>query len=100
MPTKPSIWTSREVHFKPFPRTDDTLWEAFFDDLADHYYDRSALVGRYVEPAISARGLTVHVAGLPWWMPGWWARRTVASIAARNGVGGSARFVVERTVLL
>lgn len=95
----PSIWTDRGVIFEPTPRTTEAEWDAFFEALPDHYWSRPGFVRRFLEPCISSCEREVHVTGLPWWMPGWWARRTVANIAARHGVGGDARSIVVRTVL-
>lgn len=93
------IWTDRGVEFTPFPRTTEAEWDAFFDALVDHYWERPGAVRRFLEPGFSSCGLVVYVTGLPWWMPKWWARRTIANIAARSGVGGHARCIVERVVL-
>ncbi len=49
---------------------------------------------------ISARERVVHLGGWPWWVPKWYARRSLAAVAASSGVGGSATFVIERTVLV
>lgn len=94
-----NIWTARSVHFTPFPHTSDADWERFIDALAEHYYDPTALVGRWGSPSVGARSGVALVSGLPWWMPSWWARRTVATIAATCGLGGDAEYHVERAVL-
>lgn len=95
-----SAWTNREIQFVPHERTTDENWDAFFDELPCHYWDRPGLIRRLLEPSISSSNRTIHVSNLPWWMPAWWARRTVANIAAKNGVPGSAYYVVERAVWL
>lgn len=94
------IWTDRAVKFTPTPRTSPARWEAFFDGLPEHYWGRPAWRQRWLEPCLSACDRVVTVSNLPRWMPKWWARRTVALLAAAHGVGGDATYVVERTVLL
>lgn len=95
-----AIWTDRRVEFTPYPRTSEEDWDALFDALPDHYWERPDIICRFFEPGVASCGRVIFVFGLPWWMPKWWARRTVASVAAANGVGGDARYVIERTVLL
>jgi hypothetical protein len=95
----PAIWTDRCVRFKPYPRTPDDKWEALFEALPDHYWERPGWVRRWLEPGISSASREISVSGLPWWMPKWWARRTVVKIAMKHGVGGEAVYVVERVSL-
>ena len=95
-----SVWTSRNVHFEVFPRETHQI-EPLMDALVEHYWERGDLLRRLIEPGIGSSGRVVEVSGLPWWMPGWWARRTVAQIAAHIvGVGGTATFVIERSALV
>ncbi len=96
----PSHWTDRSVRFTPFPRTPEDKWEALFDALPDHYWERPGWVRRWIEPSIGAHSNVISVGGLPWWLPKWYARREVANLALRHGVGGNAKYVVERAVLI
>lgn len=93
------VWTSREVEFTPFP-TEPFDDDAVLDALCAHYWSRPAWLRRFVEPTISGgSGLGFAVTGLPWWMPGWWALRTVAAIMACEEVGGIATIRLVRTTL-
>lgn len=94
-----SVWTSREAHFRCFPSTPDDKFEAFFDALPEHYWDtwRHRAFGTL---AIGSCERVVHIGGWPWWVPKWYARRSIAALAAAAGVGGDAYFVTERAVLV
>lgn len=92
-------WTSRNVQFELYPRQDN-LFEGFADALVEHYWGRPLWVRRFLEPNIGSCNDVMEIAGFPWWMPKWWARRTVVNIAHQAGVSGSATFVVERTSLI
>lgn len=95
----PVIWTSRTVEFTPYPRTSHARWEALFDSLPEHYWSRPDWVRRLVEPSLASCDRVISVSGLPRWMPKWWARRTMALLAAAHGVGGHAEYRIERNVL-
>jgi hypothetical protein len=93
------VWTSREVRFMPFPseRFDE---DAVLDALCDHYWSRPVRVRRFVEPTIcGSAGLGSLVAGLPWWMPAWRARRSVVGIMTRLELAGVATCCTVRTAL-
>lgn len=97
-----NVWTSREVRFEVYPRQAHHV-ESLMDALVEHYWERTPRtwwMRRFIEPGVASCERTVTVAGIPWWMPPWWARRTVANIAHANRIGGNATFVVERTVLV
>ena len=93
----PCHWTNRAVEFTPYPRTDRDKWEALFDSLADHYWERPW--SRFFQPSLSACNLVIEVGSLPWWLPRSFARRQLAALALKHGVGGDVRYIVERTVL-
>lgn len=92
-------WTSREVRFDCAPRISDASFDAFFDSLPEHYWDtwRQRVLGTTL--SISSCSRVVSVAGWPWWMPAWAARRSVAALALRAGVTGEAAYVVVRATL-
>lgn len=95
-----NIWTDRIVRFVPFPRTCEDCWEDFFEALPKHYWERPDFILRLFQVSVGSQGMTIDISGFPWWMPKWWARRVVASIAANNNVGGHAEYVIERCVLI
>lgn len=98
-PLTPSVWTDRCVHFTSVPRATEAVWEAFFEALSEHYWERPEWIRRWLEPCISSCNRVVTVGGLPWWMPKWWARRTVVNIAIAHGLGGHATYEIERVSL-
>lgn len=93
-----AMWTSRDVQFALWPRADDEDSERLFDILPEHYWDtwRHRAFGTL---SLSSCERVVTVGGWPWWVPKRLALRSVTAVAAREGVGGDARFVIERTVL-
>lgn len=95
---KVAVWTSRDVQFSVHPRGGEESFERLFGVLPEHYWDtwRHRVLGTL---AISSVGFTVTVGGWPWWVPKALALHSVAAIAASHGVGGDARFLVERVVL-
>jgi hypothetical protein len=92
------IWTSRDVQFTPYPRTDDETIDRFFDALIDRYWE-TWRHGLYGTLSLSSSSRIITVGGWPRWVPRSIARRSVTAIAAASGIGGHAVFVVERIVL-
>lgn len=90
------IWTSRTVHFQPDNQLIYAHWELFFEALASSMY-RGRIPFTAIVGAVDRR---VYVAGWPWWIPRRVAMGWVCRIAAEHGVGGTAIFEVERTVLI
>lgn len=90
------IWTDRTVYFQPNARYIDERWEQFFTALTDSLYRRhmpfTATVG--------TDELRISVSGWPWWLPKRWAMSWVCRVAAEHGVGGTATYGVERSVLV
>jgi hypothetical protein len=90
-------WTSRQVLFECFPKTSEEKIDEFTDALCEYYWKRRA------RHSISSTGngttVTMCIGNHPWWVPKWWARRRVVDIAATVKVGGSATYVIERSVL-
>lgn len=102
--SKSKTITVKCIYFDPYPKykrqnfDENTPWDRLFDGLADAFWCDS-LFYHYISTGISARNGIMCVSWTAWWVPGWTMRRKVATIAARQNVGGTATFVVERSVL-
>lgn len=92
--SRTTTWSTLDVEFHAFPTaTYESVLEVL-DLLAEHYWGRPGWIRRLGDPSLAGPAengeRTVEVHGLPVWMPAWWARRVVITIALCAGVDGWA----------